>query len=1000
MDEDDYHERPIIECKEFANLDNFNIHLNSDSSDYSKLSDFRVLHLNIRSYNKNFDEFLILWQGIKKKYNCIILTEAWLSDDSGLVSLEGYNLFRSYNSLNQCDGIVVYIDDTLSVTCNQISIGNVATTLSLSFKWANIACELLCIYRSPSTPLLLFNNGLQELLDSGNLDHARLRLIAGDINCDILHPNINTQEERYLDILYENGYVACIDKTTRPTANTCIDHFFIKLPHKFNANSSILQTNITDHFIICLEINCASPKKDNLNKKYYHKINWFKVENTLQHETWQQVLDCSEVDGATEILNKTLQDILKQNTTKHLPNSKETKLKPWLTGSLLASIRHRDNLSREVRRNPFNVQISTKYRRYRNTLKSLIKRAKFDYYRCKIDEARGDPRKFWGIVNDVAGRSAGRTTFPLNAFGVHGDSAVPSSDYAKKIGNDFNMYFASVGSRLAEALNPAGTLEVDDADYVTNSVFFLRPVTEDELTDVIRSVRGNSAPGWDGIPTKLIKYNIGTLIKPLLYIVNLSILSGKFPTPFKIAKVIPLYKSGQNDQPANYRPISLLCTISKILEKCVKLQLANYLEREKIISDSQFGFKKESSTSHALFEITKFISKEIGNKKRVLVTFLDLAKAFDSIDRHQLIAKLQHLGIRSIEWFISYLENRSQFVSIDGNNSDKTETDYGVVQGSTLGPLLFLMYINNLTKVNARGKLFLFADDTAVVSSGCTWDEAYENAEADLIKIKRWLDQNTLTLNVSKTKHLPIFFKSGCDPGRRRLALHTCNGLRSAACDCSLIERVEKYKYLGVTIDRKLCWAPHIQGVKQKLRKFMYAFSQLGRVLTVGQSRTVYFAYVQSLLQYGLLAWGGVSASALRPIAVTQRTLIKIILHKPLRFPTEQLFSEFRVLDIRQIYIKTLLIFAKTYKTSIFTEIQHNYPTRHRLNFGFDTPRSTLSSVNNNPFLLVHVLYRNLPSSISEAGECSVAVYKKRVFDWLFSIGREASEALIHSPYT
>nr|QQJ42582.1 chitinase 6-2 [Sogatella furcifera] len=291
-------------------------------------------------------------------------------------------------------------------------------------------------------------------------------------------------------------------------------------------------------------------------------------------------------------------------------------------------------------------------------------------------------------------------------------------------------------------------------------------------------------------------------------------------------------------------PISLLCTVSKIIEKCVKIQLTKYLEREKIISDYQFGFRQDRSTSHALFELIRYISGEIGHKKRVMVTFLDLAKAFDSIDKHKLVLKLQLAGIESLDWFISYLENRSQFVSINGTKSDPMSIEYGVVQGSTLGPILFSIYINNITKVNIEGKLLLFADDTVVVSTGSSWDEVYERASSDLLKIKTWFDQNTLSLNVKKTKFLPIFFRQDGDPGLRRLAIHSCGDLRSAACGCE----------------------------------------ELACVLAVDQCRSVYFAFVQSLLQYGIVAWGGASAAVLEPLAVTQRALMKIILKKPVRY--------------------------------------------------------------------------------------------------------------------
>ena len=197
-----------------------------------------------------------------------------------------------------------------------------------------------------------------------------------------------------------------------------------------------------------------------------------------------------------------------------------------------------------------------------------------------------------------------------------------------------------------------------------------------------------------------------------------------------------------------------------------------------------------------------------------------------------------------------------------------------------MGPLLFLIYINSITKVLIEGKLILFADDTVVVSSGRTWDEAFSKASSDLAKLLKWFSGNILTVNVSKTKYMPMFLKIDSDPGPRVLRMHSCGDPWSVSCGCGIVERVEQYKYLGIIIDRKLSWVPHIQHVNKRLRSLMHAFTQLSQVLTVDQCRGVYYAYAQSLLMYGVLAWGGASTNLLEPLGVTQRAIMKIILLK------------------------------------------------------------------------------------------------------------------------
>lgn len=962
----------------------------------------RILHQNIRSYNRNFDEFLILLQGLDITYHCLVLTECWLSDDTNILQIRDYNVFRSANSRNASDGVVVYVHRDLPVSsCSQLTVGGVATALALTFAWQGVTCDLLATYRGPNTSLAAFIDGISTYCNDRDTDAGRISILTGDTNCNILNVTSNSQEERYVDMLINAGFISCVDGVTRPASGSCLDHFFVKVPYGININPIIIHSALTDHYSTCLEI-YSSKYKNSKNKtfpKNILKTDWNKVRKNLVSQTWNLVTETDDINESVNNFINTITEIISSNSEKLTSTCNTSKIKPWITFGLVKSIRYRDKLYKKLNKQPFNDRLRSEYTRYRNTLHSVIKRAKFNYYQEKIQSSNGNPRKFWHIVNEVAGRSVLREPFPVDGFVARGEDATP--DQVKIISNTFNTFFASVGSRLASALNTAGPAIVDDSEYALESVFDLRPVTQKELAQVIRNLKGRSAPGWDSIPSRLIKDNIRSVTAPLLHIINLSIRSGQFPDALKIATVVPIYKSGIKYEYANFRPISLLSVVSKILERCVKNQLVTYLHEYNIISPEQYGFQRNKNTSDALFDFTKFISQNIGVNNRVLITFLDIAKAFDCVDRLKLLAKLELLGFKNkvLAWFSSFLENRLQKVAINGVDSDMASIDYGVIQGSTLGPLLFLLYVNNITKVGLNGKLFLFADDTALVSTGGTWDEVYMQASQDLMNIKSWFDFNSLTVNISKTKCLPIFKRVDGDPGPRTLRLHSCADSLSVNCGCETVERVDQYTYLGIIIDRKLNWAPHVQQVKQRLRRYVYAFRQLTRVLSVKQCRIVYYAYVQSVLLYGILAWGGASANVLEPLAVTQRAIIKSILRKPSMYPTLQLFEEFPVHNIRQLFIKTLLLYIRNNKKSLFTITVHNYSTRNRANLGYQTPRMQHSGDAYNSFYISQQLYKNVPLDIVEAEEGSVSVYKRKVSEWLFRIGPVAAEVIIHSTY-
>jgi hypothetical protein len=990
-----------IDCAECSDIQNFcNTFFESGrlgSRGGANQQNFAVIQQNIRSYKKNIDEFTVVLQSLDCHFTCIILTEAWLNDDSDLMEIPGYNLYRSYNNINQSDGVVVYIDSEISATCRELQLVGVATCLSVAFDWAGLPCELLAGYRSPNSNLNIFIDSIDSHFNEQRNNSKCIKIFAGDMNCNLLNVAPQTLEERYLDVLNEAGLVSCVDKVTRPASNTCIDHYFVKLPPSFDVASTVLQTSITDHYTVCMRLYTPVSNKTPNNDKYYMKIDWNGVKNSLSLQNWDHVINENEINLATNSFIQTLQNIILEMTTKIKISAKNTKIKPWITRGLINSIRHRDKLKKKLNRQPYNLALKNEFIRFRNMLHSTIKQAKYNYYKNKIDEVSNNPQKFWSVVKEVAGRARGPQSFPVGAFAQGGESTS-----TQNICDNFNKYFTSVGSSLSRSLNPIGEPEIRDYEFGAETVFEFKNVTEKEVMEVINSLKGKSAPGYDLIPTKIIKENSNSLIIPIRYIINLSIHQGLFPDKLKIAKIIPIYKSGPKNELTNYRPISLLATLSKIIEKCVKLQLTEYLSKNDILAMNQFGFQKSKNTNDALFEVTKYIVESVKLKNKVIMTFLDLAKAFDSVDRDKLLNKLEAIGVRNtaLQWFKSYFCGRLQFVQIDGKGSEMDSVDYGVIQGSTLGPILFLVYINNVSHLNTTSKIFLFADDTVVISTGREWEEVYETATMDLSKIKNWFDHNSLTVNLSKTKYMPIVTRNQSDPGSRQVRMHSCRDVVSSVCDCGTIKRVDQYKYLGVIFDNRLSWVPHIQCLKQRLRRLLYGMSQLSQVLDIGLCRRIYHAYVQSILQYGIIVWGGVSSACLEPLAVTQRTIIKTILKKDSRCPTSLLFSVFPVLNVRQLFVKTLLIHIRKHKTELFVNIQHNIQTRHRNHHRYFTPRLLHGIELKSPLYLSQIIYRNLPDDIRGAEDCSDVVYKNRLVEWLIGVGWIGTERLLHSPYT
>ena len=286
----------------------------------------------------------------------------------------------------------------------------------------------------------------------------------------------------------------------------------------------------------------------------------------------------------------------------------------------------------------------------------------------------------------------------------------------------FNEYFTEIGPKLAKSINTANKAPFNS--YLTTpcpASFNFGYTKPDDIEKIIRNLRPKSSTGCDNISTKLLKEIENVVSRPLSIIINQSLCTGIFPDKLKIAKVIPLYKKDDNKLFGNYRPISLLSSISKIFERVAFNQLYDYFSSNGLLYESQYGFRKLHSTELAALEFTDKISQEMDAKKIPFSIFLDLSKAFDTLDHNVLLSKLNYYGIKdtALDWFKSYLTNRTQYVDCNGISSSIREIETGVPQGSILGPLLFIIYMNDIHTVSDNLNFILYADDTTLSSPMC-----------------------------------------------------------------------------------------------------------------------------------------------------------------------------------------------------------------------------------------------------------------------------------------
>ena len=492
-------------------------------------------------------------------------------------------------------------------------------------------------------------------------------------------------------------------------------------------------------------------------------------------------------------------------------------------------------------------------------------------------------------MNEIINKSNQRRKLPSTFLIENQECSDPVS-----ITNHFCKYFSKLGSNLAKKI-PNASVSPNSflSGNYANSMFF-ELSTEQEIAEIVNSFRNGVATGYDNLSVSAIKESVDLIACPLTHIVNLSISSGIFPDPLKITRVVPVFKSGDRRSLSNYRPISVLPIFSKVLERVVYNRLLSYMDKFHILIDNQFGFRKDHSASLALLQLYDKISLAIDQSEFTIGIFLDLSKAFDTVNHNILFDKLQHYGIRgtALNWFKSYFSNRMQFVQYNGVCSQKTVIECGVPQGSILGPLLFLIYINDICNVSSIFQLILFADDTNVFCSGKNLPYLMNQANRELNKLSDWFTANKLSVNLKKTKFM--IFKQK----QKR-----CHVDSKIFLNNQEIDLVKEISFLGVILDEHLTWKSHISHVARKMAKSIGIIKRASFCLSKSSLTMLYYSLVYPYMQYRILVLGSTYPSNLHRIVLLQKRIIRIVCKAAYDANTEPIFKELGIFPFEKIYL-------------------------------------------------------------------------------------------------
>ena len=836
-------------------------------------SNIRIAHLNIRSL-KSGEHFILLKDSVvSNSFDIFTISETWLdsSVNNESIHIPGYTLYRQDRGPHKpVGGLGVYIKKNYKVS----SLENVSSVSDNNFQqlWLKVQSRcyksfVICtVYRPPSTPLNLIDDLANSLIESllSGLDV----IILGDLNCNLLQDNA---ESRALnDFCSTFNLTQLINKPTRVTENgeSLID-VVMTTNENLIASNDVLMSTISDHNLVYISVKLKKPriKPCYVTIRSYTNYSADNFLRDLPYTLFHIISLFDDFNDQVDVFNELFLEVL----SLHAPVKRvkiRSKPNPFITPEIRQLMRTRDQW-RKIARKTNDPLHWNGYRFFRQEVKREFRVAEKVHVRTQILDSNGNSNSIWKIINRCLPRK-------------QQDSFMASEDLTG-LANELNDFFTSVASITAQKAKDLSlhhglnvNLDVPSSLHVSTNVspelFVLHQVTENQVEKVIRRLPSNKAPGMDKISSRILKDSLPSTLTTITRIVNNSFVTNTFARAWKTAEVTPILKCGNPDVPNNYRPISLLPIVSKIAERLVHGQLMEHLIRNNKLAAHQSGNRKLHSTETALLYVTDQLLQAMDSKKVSIMVLLDMSKAFDSIRRDILLSKLQNLDFSqgALDWFQSYLSNRQQCVRIGDAVSKVLPLEFGVPQGSILGPVLFTIYVNDLLSVPKRCLSASYVDDCKLYLSFSPAElpTSILALNEDLTRISQWCCKNSLLINPDKTKVLTI----GVPQLLKKLSSFSITLFDKE------ITPVPVVKDLGVFFDTCLGYNEHITETASNCLFKLYQINRIKHLLDRKTLLLVINSFVFNKLQYCSTVWSNTSSSNIDKLQKVQNFAGRIIL--------------------------------------------------------------------------------------------------------------------------
>ena len=941
-----------------------------------KSHDFTFMNFNIRGLTNNYDEFTSLISSFQSKLDVFILTESWLSNESySSMEITSYKSHHTTRNQKKGGGVSIYVNSNyeseqvkeFSFIKSFIEVNTVKITIN------KLKYFIIGIYRPPNSDLNQFFVSLDHIIDKFK---DKKVIFSGDLNINILKILNDEVPADLYNTFVSYGFYPTITRPTRINSknirnSSLIDHTWTNFNN--HIDSFIILCEISDHFPT-LSI-FSSPKNGKNNEKV--SINFRDEPDDLSTARFLENLESIDF-GFVKNSNINIVDRFQNfdNTlfdcyTSVFPlktkcTSRNRISKPWITSELLLTERSKISKKHELYKLHLEGVIPNEtYKKYKSYITSELYKSKKAYFSKKLMETNGNMRKKWHFLNNVMKSNVDSDNIPACIENNNKSFSEPNA-----ISSEFCSHFSTIGTKIQSETHPVK----DPLSYLSSishkGKFSFKVINVDEVVNVLMSLNNNKCNIYT-IPNSLYKAAAYIIAKPLQTLFNESLSTGVFPSIYRISRTIPLHKGGCRKQLNNYRPISLLPTTSKLLEKIVNNQLVEYFTINSLFSEFQYGFRKNHSTQDINNVLLEKIYSELNAKSNIIVTFLDLKKAFDTVDIDLLIKKLKFYGLNdiSLSWFSSYLKDRSMFVSLGNKySSDPQPIFSSVPQGSVLGPTLFNIFINEF-KFSSKATSYQYADDTSIINSHSDWKSLERETNLCHTETLNWLNANRLALNLLKTVYMVI-------SNKKRVKLNILmNGVK--------LTQVSTYKMLGLVLDDRLNFSAHCKMVSNNLARINFFLYKHKYFLDLNTKMLLYHSLAYPHLTYNNILWGHAPAKYLNQVAVRQNKIIRNV--SGCASATEG-YSKIKILNIYQIHEHQSIIYMfkinnqicplPVIRTISTNQHNHSYNTRFR---NYINITSCSLSISQKAFSVTGPNFWNqLPPDIKNKN-CTISTFSKNV---------------------